>query len=781
MDKIELLAPAGSIESIYAAVNMGADAVYLGGSKFSARAYAANFKEEDMIKVVNYCHIYNVKVYVTVNTLLKDKEIIEAVEYVGFLYKIGVDAVIIQDTGLAYLIKNNFPNMEIHASTQMTVHNGEGALLLKDLGYKRIVLSRELTLKEIEYISKDLNIETEIFIHGALCICYSGQCLMSSLIGGRSGNRGRCAQPCRLPYTLINKENGNNRNGYLLSPKDTCVLRNIEDIIKSGTASLKIEGRMKRPEYVAGVVDVYRRAIDSVYGGKNFDYDKEEKLLMQLFNREGFSKAYMFGNVGSSMMSYNNPKNTGLLLGNVKSDNSIILKENIGINDGIRTGDDGFKISKIIKDNKEVEVAYTGDKVKLKPSKYNKGSELYKTSDDKLLNALSKAYENPYEKKNFLNLKVKFKLGEVFTLTTEYNKTTFTVKGDIVAKALKRPMDREKICQNLKKTGNTAFEFNYIEFEIFEEGFLPVSNINAVRRELIEKIEKSICKEAKEIEYKNINLNREEKNGDYELPKFMVAVIKKEQIKAALDNGIQDVIVDIFKKNSDIDICKIKECDLYLKVPNIIKEEFEIICSKIEEYLPYIKGIVTSNAGIINRFKRRIRIIGDYKSNIFNKYSLDYYKDIIDATAISVELNKKEISTLSKNSPMPIQMLVYGKIELMVSEHCPVGSIEGNKNKDNGCNGACEKGSYVLKDRKGEEFVIITDKYCRSHIYNSKALNLSQYIKEIKGQRINSIRLDFIDEDYEETFKVIQSFEGRKGQEFEGNKYTKGHYKRGVE
>ncbi|MEA4825238.1 MAG: peptidase U32 family protein [Clostridium sp.] len=392
MDKIELLAPAGSMESIYAAVQNGADAVYIGGTKFSARAYASNFDEENMIRALEYCHLYNVKVYVALNILIKEEEVNEALEYIKFLYKIGVDALIIQDTGIAELIKRNFPDFEIHASTQMTVHNGEGAILLNELGFKRIVLSRELSLKEIKYISKDLGIETEVFIHGALCICYSGQCLMSSIIGGRSGNRGRCAQPCRLPYEIINKKSGSIKKGYILSPKDICTLENIKDIIESGASSIKIEGRMKRPEYVAGVVSAYRKAIDEAYNTlgvsdskanskdnalEKFNLQSEEKKLLQLFNRQGFSKAYMYGNVGKDMMAYNLPKNTGVMLGKVNKDLTIKLEENINLQDGIRFGEDGFTIFKIVKGSENVSKAVRGDIVKLKPTKYKAGDILY--------------------------------------------------------------------------------------------------------------------------------------------------------------------------------------------------------------------------------------------------------------------------------------------------------------------------------------------------------------------------------------------------------------------
>jgi putative protease len=359
----------------------------------------------------------------------------------------------------------------------MTVHNGEGALFLKNLGFLRIVLSRELSLEEIKYISKDLDIETEIFIHGALCISYSGQCLMSSLIGGRSGNRGRCAQPCRLPYEIINKTNRKMEKGYLLSPKDICTIENVQQYIDSGTSSLKIEGRMKRPEYVAGVVSVYRKAIDEAYeslgftddslqlkdklrieSGKrkvdekrNVNIEEEKRKLLKLFNREGFSKAYLFGNTGREMMAYKFPKNTGIEIGKVNRDMTIELKENVSIQDGIRFGDDGFTVFKIVKGSKNVEEAFAGDRVKLKPTKYKPGDILYKTSDVKLLDALSESYRNIYGRKNNLKVKFNFKVGDQFILKTKYKDKDFIVEGEVVQKALKKPWEKSKLLISLIK------------------------------------------------------------------------------------------------------------------------------------------------------------------------------------------------------------------------------------------------------------------------------------------------------------------------------------------
>jgi putative protease len=786
MKNIELLAPAGNMESLYAAVQGGADAVYLGGNKFSARAYASNFDEENIIKAVDYCHLYGVKVYVTLNTLLKESEIKEALDYTCFLYKIGVDALIIQDTGLAYIIRKNLPDFEIHASTQMTVHNGEGALFLKNLGFKRIVLSRELSLEEIIHISKDLGIETEIFIHGALCICYSGQCLMSSIIGGRSGNRGRCAQPCRLYYTLIDKNNLRESSAYILSPKDICTLSDIKKIINSGAASLKIEGRMKRPEYVAGVVSLYRKAIDSIYNNTAFDFENENKKLLKLFNREGFSKAYLFGNKGKDMMAYKFPKNTGIEIGEAIKNSLVKLKEDISIGDGIRVKEEGFTLSKIIKNGEEVEKAFKGDLVKLLPLKYKNGDIIFKTSDILLLKYLENYYKDIFERKISLSLNVIFKKGERLVIKTTYEGKEFIEYGDIVQSAIKKPLDIDKIKENLQKSKDTPFKFENIQFEFFEEGFLPLSSINFVRRELIEKIQNYIIGKSKRklnfntsyLANKNITTNAKKSK------EVFVIVNNTEQIKAFIDSNINGVlVVDIFKKQNNLNLEDIKLLNydkIYLKIPNIIKEEFNYICSIIEKSLPYIKGIVTSNLGIINKFNSTLSIIGDYKLNIFNSYSVLFYEKFLNEVCLSVELNKREIIEIVKNTISKIQMKIYGKEELMVSEYCPVGSILGGKCSNVNCKENCEYGNYVLKDRKGEEFILKTDKFCRSYIYNSVSTNLIPNLDEINNMNINSFRLDFIDENYEETLKILNAFKESKWP-YDYKNFTRGHFKRGVE
>ncbi|WP_346888728.1 U32 family peptidase [Clostridium sp. UBA1056] len=793
MDKIELLAPGGSKESIYAAVQGGADAIYMGGSKFSARAYANNFNEEELIEAVNYCHLYNVKVYIAFNTLIKEEELAEALEYGKFLYEIGVDAIITQDMGLFKILKEAIPDFEIHASTQMTIHNGEGALFLKNEGFQRIVLSRELSLDEISYISKDLNIETEIFVHGALCISYSGQCLMSSVIGGRSGNRGRCAQPCRLPYTIISKSRGESREGYLLSPKDTCTIEEIKSLVESGTSSLKIEGRMKKPEYVSGVVTTYREAIDSVYDNRKFEIAPKKGMLNQLFNREGFSKAYLRGNIGRDMMAYNCPKNTGVFLGTVEKDLTIKLQKDIRTQDGVRTDNSGFTITNIIKGKEKVKEAYRGDKVKLIPTKYKAGDKVYVTSDTELLTRLQKNYEDIYGVKLPLTIKVRFVPGESFYLSTIYQEKEFEAYGENVEIASNKPMDKESVIKNLNKLGDTPFKLENVEFENFEEGFLRVSSINSVRRDLIEEIinyvktrDKRNIEEETYREFKDENLYkdiREDKNRFND--EYLICVKTMEQLKGVLKfveenlDRTPAIAIDLFKKGEALNLEEVDYENLYIVVPNIIKSEFNLVIQAIEKNISKIKGLITANLGIINVFKDRLNIIGDYKLNILNSESYDFYSKFTDISALSVELNSKEMFSLAKNIKMPVQVVVYGKYELMVSEYCVIGSTFGDKSSTSNCNFRCDKDRFVLRDRMNEEFLVTTDKYCRSHIYNTLPVNLVPFIRELKKNNINNYRVDFIDEDYSKVLKVMGYI--FKDEDVDLGKTTRGHYKRGIE
>ena len=774
MNKIEVLAPAGSMESLYAAINKGADAVYLGGNKFSARAYASNFDNENMKKAIDYAHSYGVKIYVTLNTILKENEIDEAVRYVGYLYEIGADALIIQDLGLFKRIKEEYDDLEIHASTQMTIHNGEAAIYFKEKGFHRVVLSREMSLDEIKYISKELMIETEMFVHGAICISYSGQCLMSSIIGGRSGNRGRCAQPCRMEYTLQGEKSGEQR-GYLLSPKDMCTIEDVKDIVDTGTFSLKIEGRMKRPEYVAGVVDNYRKAVDKVILKKKYNEQEGKGQLLQLFNRSGFTNAYLKSNTGKDMMSFNSPKNTGVPLGQVEKNGEIKLKADIALGDGIRHADKGFTVSKILINGKEQSNAKRGDIVKLFPINYKNGEQLYKSLNKELFDELEN-YIKPYAKKISLNATVKFVVGSPIELNIIYKGKDYCFTGGVVQKAEKRPLDKERIKEALIKSGDVPFKLNIVEFTDFEDGFMRVSDLNNLRRDSIESLIKSICKESRRKRPIKKEASSEKTKATVDGPKELYSCITKNQLNALLDcnkNALRfSDIIDTFEKyNGNI--------NLYIKTSSIIKGEFNKVCSVIEKVKPYIKGIITSNVGLISLYRNSLQIIGDYKLNIMNTQSLEFYQSEISIPTLSMELNRGEIKEILRKNKGNNAYVIYGKPELMISEYCPIGSTFGGRKTNVDCNAICTRDKFTLIDRVNERLRVMTDLFCRSYILNPVPLNLFDEANYLKDIGIKTFRFDFRDETYNEVKDVLNMYLGKT--EYDKANYTKGQFRRGIE
>lgn len=786
MNKIEVLAPAGSMESLYAAINKGADAVYLGGNKFSARAYASNFDNENMQKAIDYAHSYGVKIYVTINTILKENEIEEAVRYVGYLYEIGADALIIQDLGLFKRIKEEYPDLELHASTQMTIHNGEAAIYFKEKGFHRLVLSREMTIDEIKHISKDLMIETEMFVHGAICVSYSGQCLMSSIIGGRSGNRGRCAQPCRMEYTLKGEKSGEQK-GHLLSPKDMCTIEDVKDIIETGTHSLKIEGRMKRPEYVAGVVDNYRKAVDKVLFKKKYNIQEGKGQLLQLFNRSGFTNAYLKGNTGKDMMSFNSPKNAGVPLGLVEKSGEIKLKESLSLGDGVRYRDKGFTVSKILLNGKEISSAKRGDIVKLFPIDYKKGDELFKSLNKELFDELED-YIKPYNKKISLNAKVRFVVNSPIEINIVHNNEEYTFTGEIVQKAEKRPLDKERIEESLKKSGDVPFKLDVIEFSEFEDGFLRIADLNNLRRDALEGIAKSICKKSRRKRPK-----KEDKKVSSPIKNNInisdiYSCITKDQLNALLDCNVKNIAFDIFSRElgalriSDIVNTYEKvngEVNLYIKTSSIIKGEFDKVCKFIDKAKPYIKGIITSNIGLINVYKDSLMIIGDYKLNIMNSQSLEFYQREIAIPTLSMELNRGEIKEITHKNKGNNAYVIYGKPELMISEYCPIGSTFGGRKTNVECNAICTRDKFTLIDRVNEKNRVMTDLFCRSYILNPVPLNLFDEISTLREIGIKTFRFDFRDESYEEVKKVISMY--KNNESYDKSNYTKGQFRRGIE
>jgi len=535
MRKPELLAPVGGKEALIAAIENGADAVYFGGTLFSARQYASNFTNEEIEWAIDYSHIRGVKAYVTMNTLVKDSELETAGQYLQFLCDAGADAVIVQDIGILRLLREQLQILPVHASTQMTIHNPEGVKFLEDLGVKRVVLAREMSLVEIRNIKSQTSMEIETFIHGALCFSYSGQCLLSSMIGGRSGNRGHCAQPCRKKYRIGEME------GYLLSPRDLNMSGHIGTLLDAGIDSFKIEGRMKRPEYVAGVVRVYRKLIDRYLDAPgDFRVTKAEiHTLLQLFNRE-FTTGYFFGNPGSQLMSPKYPHNRGTLLGKTTDYDtktklvSIDLKSPLRIGDGIGIGnrETGITVRNIYVGNKMAREASSGSLIRIPLDiEVLEDEFVFKTFDSKLMASLETGQINKIP----IKMSFKARIGEPLGLLIDDGENRITICRDKVISAKTKPVSKSLIAQHLIKLGGTIFQAKEVDFELDKNIFIPVSELNAIRRQGIEELEKirarkwiRQCSEPK-ISF----MSRKSKIR----PILSVNISSIGSLKAAVDNG----------------------------------------------------------------------------------------------------------------------------------------------------------------------------------------------------------------------------------------------------
>lgn len=760
---LELLAPVGNYESFIGAINEGANAIYIGGKKFSARANCENFSDSQFQNMIDYAHEYGVKFYVAFNTLIKEKELEEAFNYGIKLYNMGVDALIIQDVGLINMFAK-FSECEVHASTQLSIHNLNGAQYFEKKGVKRVVVSRELSIEDIKIISD--KVETECFIHGSICVSYSGQCTMSGLISERSGNRGRCAQPCRMEYFLIDKEGKEFKNGFLMSPKDLITVNLLPKLLKeTKVKSLKIEGRMKRGEYVVNVVKNYKQVLDKIQNNisiSNDDIKLRENNLLKIFNREGFTNGYMIGYEGEKFLSVNNPKNQGVYIGNVLKDGSVILKSDISLGDGFSFEGGGFILTKIISDGQKLSEAKEGMRVKLFPNKFLSGDKLFKTNDQKFEKELRKSFESEYKLKNYLKCKFEFIPNKPMVLEIFSDDYSFRVKvfGDIVEEFNSKPITKDRLINQLCKGREGSFSIGEVEI-LYEEGYINISKVNEIRRnalakfreEFINRFHKSI-----ECDYQNNSKVRNFKNN---VEEYFIFVSTDEQFRAVYECGFKNIIFSPFMYNRKINfenILKYEDLNLYIKFPTIIKEyEFEKIFNVFKKFENHIKGIFTSNAGVINHFKNsNLKIIGDCKLNIFNSMAVDFY-DEIDLFMVSIELCEKEIFDLAKNSSKNLCMFIYGKPDVMVSEYCPMGTFVGGRSLNKECIRPCIKNDFYLRDRKDNKLLLTTSINCKVNVYKEKPINLINEIFNIKNGNINHFRLDFIDEDYDQTKEILNS------------------------
>ena len=820
---IDLLSPVGDFDCLKAAVQNGANSVYFGANLFSARAFASNFDLDELKNAIQYARIRGVKTNLTLNTLIKNDEFEDAFNLAKKAYEFGIDAIIVQDLGLAKILIKSFPDLAIHASTQMSVHNLQGVLELQELGFKRVVLSRELSIGEIEYICRNSNVEIECFIHGALCISYSGQCLFSSMIGGRSGNRGKCAQPCRLPYKLL-ENNSVIDSGYLLSTRDICGLDFIPDMINAGVTCLKIEGRMKKPEYVATVTRIYRKYIDLAESSEPYVVDDaDRKILMQAFNRGSFSCGHLSNEPNKKLVFKDKSDNMGLFLGKVEKYNSNKGYITVKLNEPIEVGDTvaleresgTYNVSEVMVSNKNIKGTKIGQTVTIGRMKGNikLGDKIFKMSS-KSQNSIANDSLRFENRKVALNCEVTVKENQPLEINITsandldiYKNLNITSNLDVLpVEAKNRPISKDDIIAQINKTNSTPFSFANINVNLDDNLFLPkVSSLNELRRTALENVENfaisNIQRISDGIDYnarnensKNDNNANSSNNSNNNGNKISVLLnILNDKYDYSSLEGIDIAYIPlkyfVNKKYSNVLETLSKKFELYIYLPTIIKANYRNLLSlNIENAIKSynIKGFVLSNVSNLllldnvlencSLNKNDFNFIANYTFNIFNNHSVKELKELgFNRFTISPELNKETILDLTSSNTevLASELIVYGKTPLMNMNYCLLG--KANKcypNCDAKCN-SCNK--YYLKDRLGLTFEIIPDNIQTvTTIYNSKTTS----IESTDFVSTNVFRIDVIDESIDDINNIVSVV--KSGNRFEGKEFTNGNLNREV-
>lgn len=801
-DRVEILAPAGSMECLKAAIAAGADAVYTGGALFGARAYAHNLTEEELLEAIDYVHLHGRRLYLTVNTLIKDREMEKQMyDYLLPYYRQGLDAVIVQDIGLFRFIRKHFPDLPIHASTQMTLTGVDGVKFLEKEGAQRIVTSRELSMAEVKKIADETELEIESFVHGALCYCYSGQCLFSSFIGGRSGNRGQCAQPCRLLYRTPEAK----RPQYLLSLKDICTLELIPEMIESGIYSFKIEGRMKKPEYAAAVAFQYRKYTDlylkyyeecpaeedpAAYAMKKYRVREEDRqMLLDLYNRGGFHTGYYHTQNGREMISLNRPNHAGVPAVKVlaKKGRNVTAKAltdlypqdiiELPMRKG-REKADNYTCKDAVRKGMNVQIPVFAD------TPFKRDEIWMRTRNSTLIDTL---------REEFVNGKIKERICGTFrlypqekaTLTVKCRDAEITVAGEKAQEALSQPMSRERIEKQLRKTGNTEFEFSFLKAEIGEKVFLPMQSLNELRREALETLEKVICEkyrrsgEVKDPEEDKTELSMEEEI----LSGWTASVRTAEQMEVILEEeAIGRIYADctmfprIWEKDSYVEwITKVHAAgkEIYLVMPYIFRErtlkQYEAAYNRI--FGAGWDGILIANYESFAFLKEHGytgRIMTDYNLYEFNQESRKFWKEkgVFEFTA-PVELTERELQDLRVKDG---EVIVYGYLPMMISAGCIQKTTRGCLKKS---------GQTTITDRYRNPFVVKNEcDYCYNILYNYVPLYLGDRMEEVYQIGPGRIRLMFTTERQQEVRQILSAY--FEGKELPEGTYTRGHWKRGI-
>ena len=807
---MELLAPAGTMENFMAALESGADAIYLGGKVFNARAHAANFGIDELREAVRLAHILDVSVYVTVNILIGDTELKDLEQYIKDLDSIGVDAIIVQDLAVAEIAKRVAPNIHLHGSTQMTAATLDAVRFYESLGFTRVVLARELSLKEIQHICKHCKAEIEVFVHGALCVCYSGQCLMSSFIGGRSGNRGACAQPCRLPYELLDSKGESvlpKHEAYLLSPKDLNYSEHMNELVAAGVTSFKVEGRMKKVSYVRQVIGTYREILDEASIHEN-----QRKALASGFNR-GFSTAYLEDTVGRQMMTVVAPNHQGKPIGESYTKKGEVY---LSLTEPIEQG----SLVKILQSNGSVTYYTVDDEwtcvsdtlYKGRPAEGLAVGQLYlastlKNTKSRGLQEFTRKYDmsvylsvGSNGETNYTELTAILDSGLSVTVTNEY----------VPAIANKVPTSLEKVTEQLGRLGNTLFRLSYVD--IPDGPYMwPASVLNALRRDAVTALEIALITHHVEswqalqvtgdVDY---DFKAQQELSYDTCPMISARVDEIEGVKAAISGGAQKIVfggdrlsrtpyaLSVYDEVARL--CAQTDVICTFATPRVVKDD------EVEAYKHTLEAIVQAHPDSISihvpqalLWLRELGYTGaieaDTGLNIFNTPTLHFWEQLhISCVNPSQELTLKQITELAKHSHVPIETMIHGYTEMMISEYCAIASFVGTGSKVN-CPMPCVKESYSLKDRKGEIFPIRTDPYCRMHIMNSHEMDMRAYVPMLLQKGISILRIDGRHMKPSYVKDIVSQYVGiatgtmeapPKKIDSQGESITRGHYFRGI-
>lgn len=722
--KAELLAPAGSIESFYAAVNSGADSVYLGGKLFNARSNSQNFDNEEMKHIISYAHNKNVKVYVTLNIVLKDTEITDALNYALFLYENDVDAVIVQDLGMLYLIKKFIPDLPVNISTQAAVYDEYGVKFFEHYDVNRVIMAREMSLEQLKEAVKNTNANLEVFIHGALCTCYSGQCYMSSFLGGRSGNRGKCAQPCRLSYSFYDKENNELLEDFgtipVLSLKDFIAGKTIGELIDAGITTFKIEGRMKGPEYTSAVVEYYRQIIDDYYAEEKSDLKELEKRAITTFSR-GYTNSYL----------------------KPDKDDEMFARTSSGVK--------GEEIDEIREETKD------------------------------------KAEEFSIFRRNKINFDLTLKAGEKAHLTATDGKNTVAVKSDEACEtSLKNAATDEMIQEQLEKLGNSIYEPGSLNIEMEENVFIRKSTLNQLRRDAVDLLYKkgAVYYNRKELESvtRNEAFSFINTNGDTQ-PKVSLKINKNDEVNLADKLKIKRMYIPY-----DLNMDLVKDIDVkekYLYLPNIVsKSQYDIFKKNMKLYEGIFDGVCVNNAGSFYFFKENSSLklhCGPF-FNVINTFSSKLLDERgAEGFTFSVEANIRDMESITKHTSIKTEIIAHQYAQLMVMKNCPMSLMKNCKNLQD-CKICSYRNKYALKDRKGVYFNVERANSL-THIYNSVPLTIIGKAEDFVSANIEYFMVDtkWLDNSEEVIDALYCEINGvQTADVLKENGFTRGHYLKNI-